>query len=131
MAECACVLFLSDVALVDGEKNGPKLWWAMMYLLGGGKARMALQSIYAHLCLRQCLSEMVSILLIAGSSPASSSAVIKEGPTLAGTICCAQVEMMVRAIGVCSVNRHLGFNSLDLTNEFKIQLEIGKPRRVL
>jgi hypothetical protein len=77
-----------------------------------------------------CLSEMVTILLIAGFSPASSSAVIKKDPALAGTICCAQV-MMVRAIGVGGVNRHLGLENLILTNEFKIQLEIEIPRRVL
>eukprot|EP00962_Isochrysis_galbana_P022133 scaffold6569_cov122-Isochrysis_galbana.AAC.3 len=77
MAGCACVLFLSDVAL----EGGPA--W--------------LFRAYEHM--RACLPEVVSILLIAGSSPASSSAVIKKGRTLAGTICCAQVEVMVRAIG--------------------------------
>jgi len=81
--------------------------------------------------MRACLPEVVSILLIAGSSPASSSAVIKKGRTLAGTICCAQVEVMVRAIGVCGVNKHLGLENLNLTNKFKIQLEIEIPRRVL
>jgi len=50
--------------------------------------------------------------------------------TLAGTISCADVEMMVSAIGVCGV-KHLGLDNLDLTNDSKIQLEIGKPRRVL